>query len=112
MGVSIILGVSIMITCGLSLLFVYCIRKNNKNAKDRNVEKFVEKKISHSVPFDPIFTLGVNNTRASLDCCPSVYSTDRGCVCMTNQQKELLAKRGLNRGGKIGGDGEQLYDEI
>ena len=27
-------------------------------------------------------------------CCPSRYSTSRGCVCMTEDQKKMLDKRG------------------
>lgn len=32
--------------------------------------------------------------QSSPDCCPSTYSNDRGCVCMTPAQNELLAHRG------------------
>lgn len=30
------------------------------------------------------------------ECCPSPYSCDRGCVCLTDEQKELLVGRGAN----------------
>lgn len=30
------------------------------------------------------------HNQSSPDCCPSVYSTDRGCVCMTENQKKFL----------------------
>lgn len=33
----------------------------------------------------------------SLQCCPSTWSTDRGCVCTTTQQREFISKRGGNR---------------
>lgn len=36
------------------------------------------------------------NNYASLNCCPSTYSTDRGCVCLTNKQKDFLSRRGYN----------------
>jgi hypothetical protein len=36
-----------------------------------------------------------NNT-ASLDCCPSTYSTDRGCVCATEKQDDYITRRGFN----------------
>ena len=36
-----------------------------------------------------------NNT-ASLNCCPSTYSTDRGCVCSTEKQDDLIRRRGFN----------------
>jgi len=31
------------------------------------------------------------------DCCPSTYSTDKGCVCTTKQQRDFINKRGYNR---------------
>jgi hypothetical protein len=36
-----------------------------------------------------------NNT-ASLNCCPSTYSTDRGCVCSTEKQEDFVTRRGFN----------------
>ena len=36
-----------------------------------------------------------NNT-ASLNCCPSTFSTDRGCVCTTEKQDDLIRRRGFN----------------
>ena len=36
-----------------------------------------------------------NNT-ASLNCCPSTYSTDRGCVCSTEKQDDFVTRRGFN----------------
>ena len=35
--------------------------------------------------------------KSSLDCCPSTYSTDRGCVCTTKQQRRFINSRGNNR---------------
>lgn len=35
--------------------------------------------------------------KVSLDCCPSTYSTDRGCVCTTKQQRDFINSRGNNR---------------
>ena len=34
--------------------------------------------------------------RMSADCCPSPFSGDRGCVCLTNAQKKEFATRGGN----------------
>ena len=34
------------------------------------------------------------NNYASLNCCPSTYSTDRGCVCLTKKQTDFLSRRG------------------
>lgn len=31
------------------------------------------------------------------DCCPSVFSSDTGCLCLTEDQKAIMATRGGNR---------------
>jgi len=31
------------------------------------------------------------------DCCPSAFNTDSGCVCLSDDQKSLMASRGGNR---------------
>lgn len=35
--------------------------------------------------------------RMSADCCPSPFSGDKGCICLTKAQEELFASRGGNR---------------
>lgn len=35
--------------------------------------------------------------RMSADCCPSPFSGDRGCVCLTEKQRQEFASRGGNR---------------
>ena len=35
--------------------------------------------------------------KMSADCCPSPFSTDRGCVCLTDAQLKEFSKRGGNR---------------
>ena len=37
------------------------------------------------------------NNKASLECCPSTYSTSTGCVCTTKEQRDFINKRGNNR---------------
>jgi len=39
--------------------------------------------------------------KSSPHCCPSTYSTDRGCVCTTEQQRDFIGKRGGNRNGQV-----------
>ena len=39
----------------------------------------------------------MNSCKFSLDCCPSMYSNDRGCMCMDEEQEEVLVTRGYNR---------------
>jgi hypothetical protein len=36
------------------------------------------------------------NNEASLNCCPSTYSTSTGCVCMTDKQTNFINTRGKN----------------
>jgi hypothetical protein len=33
----------------------------------------------------------------SLECCPSAYSNDKGCLCMNKKKEEILTSRGYNR---------------
>lgn len=35
--------------------------------------------------------------RISADCCPSPFSSDTGCVCLTDEQRRQFANRGGNR---------------
>lgn len=35
--------------------------------------------------------------KQSADCCPSPFSGDLGCICLTAEQKSLFGSRGGNR---------------
>lgn len=63
-----------------------------------------------TIPEDSMFMFSHNV--ASPSCCPSTYSTDRGCVCTTQQQRDWI---GVHRGGnrKASGtpSGQGMYDE-
>lgn len=37
------------------------------------------------------------HNQVSPKCCPSTFSTDRGCVCLTQKQRDLINGRGGNR---------------
>jgi uncharacterized membrane protein YheB (UPF0754 family) len=39
----------------------------------------------------------MNACNFSLDCCPSTYSSDRGCMCMNKKEEEVLKTRGYNK---------------
>ena len=39
----------------------------------------------------------LNECRFSLDCCPSIYSNEKGCMCMDKKQEEILKTRGYNK---------------
>jgi len=52
--------------------------------------------IYSELPKDSMFIFA--NSYASPDCCPSTYSTDRGCICTTDFQKKYIGEqRGLNK---------------
>ncbi len=36
-------------------------------------------------------------TKTGADCCPSVFSTDTGCLCLSEAEKAMMATRGGNR---------------
>jgi hypothetical protein len=38
-----------------------------------------------------------DSNKVSADCCPSPFSTDRGCVCLTDKQLQEFATRGGNK---------------
>lgn len=35
--------------------------------------------------------------KTSTQCCPSAFSTDTGCVCLSGQDQDLMARRGGNK---------------
>jgi len=37
------------------------------------------------------------NNKVSHECCPSTFTNDVGCVCLTGQDRDLFASRGGNR---------------
>ena len=39
----------------------------------------------------------LKNNVSSPDCCPSTYSDSMGCICTTNEQREMVNRRGRNR---------------
>ena len=43
---------------------------------------------------DNLFMFSYNRSHPS--CCPSTYSSSRGCVCLTDEQKKNLSSRGGN----------------
>lgn len=42
-----------------------------------------------------LFFLASN--KVSSECCPSIYSSDRGCVCLSDSDKQAMGSRGGNR---------------
>ena len=41
-----------------------------------------------------------NNNKVGADCCPSPFSGDTGCICLTDAQRKEFASRGGNRSMK------------
>ena len=46
---------------------------------------------------DPNQLMLMVGNKVDSKCCPSAFNTDTGCVCLTQEQKDLFAKRGGNR---------------
>ena len=68
------------------ILFLYMYKNKNVNEKytinDMNISE--SDRVMKECEF-------------SLDCCPSLYSNDRGCMCMDKQVSEVLSTRGYNK---------------
>lgn len=99
-----------MLTC-ICVLYIVNTKKNCKKIKQ--IETFIQdevfiakKKLYH--PFDPL-NLKIHEGNFSHSCCPSTYSTDRGCLCVNKEQNELFLTRGMNRTGE---NYTKLYEEI
>jgi hypothetical protein len=83
-----------------SLFFFKINEKFAVNKKTiRSLESFIEDSI----------TGGFNETVSSPECCPSPYTNDRGCLCLDDNQKNMLMTRGNNRAGK--GATSRHFDE-
>ena len=52
-------------------------------------------------PNDPKSLFMFTHNQTHPDCCPSTYSTDKGCVCTTKEQRDFINKRGNNRSTDI-----------
>ena len=53
---------------------------------------------SNAVQLPPDSMFYFANNLVSMDCCPSTYTTDRGCVCTTEQQRRFIGEqRGNNK---------------
>ena len=39
----------------------------------------------------------MNTCSFSLECCPSIYSNDKGCMCIDKKVSEILSTRGYNK---------------
>jgi hypothetical protein len=46
---------------------------------------------------DPNKLMLMVDNKVSTECCPSTFNTDSGCVCLTPDNKTLMASRGGNR---------------
>jgi hypothetical protein len=105
-----------LIIC-FGLLYVYI---NNMKQKEKFAQECVKNKYDDkylippdklavvqglNMPLDKIPIVGpadnpemflFANNKASPDCCPSPYSTSRGCVCITENQINEVSQRGTN----------------
>jgi hypothetical protein len=54
---------------------------------------------SHPVatPLDGNKLMSLVGNKTSPSCCPSAFSTDTGCVCLTGSDLDMMARRGGNK---------------
>jgi hypothetical protein len=68
---------------------------NNKcifeNMTDKSYNNFIDKQFDN-LNIDPL-----NKLKCSPECCPSLFSCDNGCICMSNETNNLISNRGNNR---------------
>ena len=74
----------------------------NNSTKIQILEKFIEKEQENN-------EIVKTNHAFSPHCCPSTYSSDRGCMCVNDDYKKMLATRGNNRTGT---NALNLYEDI
>lgn len=70
-----------------------CILEHMTNPKEDN---FIDKQFD--IMLDPL-----KDVKFSPKCCPSTYSTDKGCACLTDKTKKLISGRGSNRDNCLSG---------
>jgi hypothetical protein len=51
--------------------------------------------VAEALDSNKLMFLAGNKTDPS--CCPSTYSSDTGCVCLSGQESDLLSRRGGNK---------------
>jgi|UniRef100_A0A6C0BQH6 ABC-type glycerol-3-phosphate transport system permease component len=92
--------------CVIFLFSILCmmssyVKENNKQI--RQIETFIEqeKQIDHKKKnadlksFEKIDSM-FNKGKFSLACCPSAFSTDKGCLCVDEETKHMMDTRGKN----------------
>jgi hypothetical protein len=68
---------------------------NSEVMKNSNKHETSLKGIGVPLPEGKLSIFGENEINPN--CCPSSYSSSKGCVCMTSEQVSFLNKRGGNR---------------
>jgi hypothetical protein len=91
--------------CFIFLFSILCmmseyVKENNNQI--RQIETFIEqeKQINHKKNadlkgFEKIDSM-FKNGKFSLACCPSTFSTDKGCLCVDEETKYMMDTRGKN----------------
>lgn len=95
------------IVIGAVLLFSTLCMMNtyvkDNNTKIQKIEHFIEneKKLQGDLKtkglkkFEKVNSM-FENKKFSLECCPSAYSTDQGCLCPDDEVKKAMNTRGQN----------------
>jgi hypothetical protein len=97
-----------------SIYEVVTHHKKEDNKKDHvlktkpdnyKLAKNTETYFGHQIPLEPVSDSPLNNEPMAIFsknicsplCCPSTYSCSNGCVCTTDQQRDMIKQRGGNR---------------
>lgn len=97
---------SFIVIGALLLFFTLCMMNTyikDNNTKIQKIEHFIEneKKLQEDLKtkglkkFEKINSM-FENKKFSLGCCPSAYSTDKGCLCPDDEVKKAMNTRGQN----------------
>lgn len=86
----IVLIAIVLLVIAMLIVFLTLRSKNKEGYTDK------EKVIYNDVKTSDAQLFFFSGNEASPSCCPAQFSTSTGCICLTQQQKDLLATRGNN----------------
>lgn len=81
-----------LLICIIFLLFLKSERKCAQTCEKYTENSYVDEDMHMNES-----TRIMNSCKFSLECCPSIYSNDRGCMCMDKKQEEIMKTRGYNK---------------
>lgn len=80
----------ILLSCLFLVIFIVLVYIQNNVSKNIKTIDNLEHFIANEIPSY------FSDKTISQGCCPSTYSTDRGCVCLNDEDKNVIYTRGKN----------------